>query len=437
VILKDDRSDTPNPEAAAVSTSVDAGADSAFRLSKPIDLSDHEAWYDVEAGCYVDKELCPFPLLEQEGLAPTLAQGQPHSRYHSPGPSHKQIGQYDDGGNTQCTSEELRPHTLSKPLDKDSRGRREENISELERDILLAFEEHVKSSSATAPSFPCLHHHSTEPPHLQIDQEYNQSRASYSRLERLRHGSLLSNQDQEEELQEQQRQKVTADAMEEVEDNDSKPEQREQREKRRRQDRTEEVSSDIHQSEGSDYSHNTNDEDIEDDKDDKEPQPAKQQKLPSAPTHKALTPPLDYNSKACLRLPHSITPPLAIQLEVNDTQSQADPRILPTAVDDKQYHISQTSQSPSALTESVPIAEYQKWPFQGFLKHTKIGSETTYNLEFKLLCISGCLNLPINPEALNICSSRETPARVAIPHKAATHFKMYPAVLQPQIKHTL
>jgi hypothetical protein len=73
VILEDDGPDTPNPEAAAVSASVDAGADSAFGLSKPIDRSDHEAWYDVEAGCYVDEELCPFPPLEQESLASTLA----------------------------------------------------------------------------------------------------------------------------------------------------------------------------------------------------------------------------------------------------------------------------------------------------------------------------------------------------------------------------
>jgi hypothetical protein len=124
VILEDDGPDTPNPEATTVSASVDAGADSAFGLSKPIDRSDHEAWYDVEAGCYVDEELRPFPPLEQEDLASTLAQGQPHSRYHSPGPSHERIGQYDDG-NTQCTSEEPRPHTLPKPLDEDGGGGRE------------------------------------------------------------------------------------------------------------------------------------------------------------------------------------------------------------------------------------------------------------------------------------------------------------------------
>jgi hypothetical protein len=67
------------PKAPAVSALVDAGADSAFELSKPIDLSGHEAWYDVEDYCFVDEDICPFPLLEQEGLASTLAQGQSHS----------------------------------------------------------------------------------------------------------------------------------------------------------------------------------------------------------------------------------------------------------------------------------------------------------------------------------------------------------------------
>jgi hypothetical protein len=43
-----------------------------------------------------------------------------------------------------------------------------------------------------------------------------------------------------------------------------------------------------------------------------------------------------------------------------------------------EQHISQTSRSPSATQESVPVAEYQEWPFQGFLKRTRIGTETTY-----------------------------------------------------------
>ena len=44
------------------------------------------------------------------------------------------------------------PHSLPKPLDEDGGGESEENVSELEMDMLLAFEEQEKSSSATAPS---------------------------------------------------------------------------------------------------------------------------------------------------------------------------------------------------------------------------------------------------------------------------------------------
>jgi hypothetical protein len=101
VILEDDELDTP--------TLVDASADSAFELSRPIDPSDHEVWYDVEAGCYVEEEL-PLGLEpEQEGLA---ASTPVHDHGHSPGPSHDRIGQYDDDGNTQRTSEEAKaPHS--------------------------------------------------------------------------------------------------------------------------------------------------------------------------------------------------------------------------------------------------------------------------------------------------------------------------------------
>jgi hypothetical protein len=60
-----------------------------------------------------------------------------------------------------------------------------------------------------------------------------------------------------------------------------------------------------------------------------------------------------------------------------------------------EQHVSQTSRSPSTIRESALIAEYQEWPFEGFLKRTRIRDETTYNLEFKLLCMPKLLSLPI------------------------------------------
>jgi hypothetical protein len=104
--------------------------------------------------------------------------------------------------------------------------------------------------------------------------------------------------------------------------------------------------------------------------------------------------------------------------EIDDAQPQANDGYPSTFVDYSHHYGSRTSQSLSIATEAVPFAEYREWPLQGFLKCTKIGSETTYNLEFKLPLILGHLHLPINPKALDTN------------HNAATHSQIYQAPLQ-------
>jgi hypothetical protein len=84
--------------------------------------------------------------------------------------------------------------------------------------------------------------------------------------------------------------------------------------------------------------------------------------------------------------------------------------------------------------ESVPVAEYQEWPFKGFLKRIRIGDDVTYNLEFKLPSISEQLHLPIDPKALDIFPSKEALAKVPIYHGAAAHSKIHQAPLQPKKK---
>jgi hypothetical protein len=123
--------------------------------------------------------------------------------------------------------------------------------------------------------------------------------------------------------------------------------------------------------------------------------------------------------------------PSTTSLEIDDAQPQADHGCPSTLVDDEQHYASRTSRSPSAATGLTPVAEYQEWPFQGFLKRTRIGDDVTYNLEFKLPWISEHLHLPINHEALDICSS-EAPAKVPIHHDAAAHSKIHQAPLQPK-----
>jgi len=55
VILEDNESDTPVPEAATVS---------AFGLSKLTDPSGHEIWYNIKDQRFINEDLCPFPPLE-------------------------------------------------------------------------------------------------------------------------------------------------------------------------------------------------------------------------------------------------------------------------------------------------------------------------------------------------------------------------------------
>jgi hypothetical protein len=154
---------------------------------------------------------------------------------------------------------------------------------------------------------------------------------------------------------------------------------------------------------------------------DEDPRPAKRRKPRSV---RAVTPPLHLR-----RSPSSGSPPTE-RPEIDDAQPQDDDGCSSTFVDDNHHHASRTSRSPSAASEAVPFAEYQEWPFQGFFKRTRIGDDVTYNLAFKLPTTSEHLHLLINPEALDICSSKEAPAKVPTHHDAAAHSKIYQAPLK-------
>jgi len=145
-----------------------------------------------------------------------------------------------------------------------------------------------------------------------------------------------------------------------------------------------EISSETHHSVNTDDNHDTSDED---------PRPARRRKLRSAP---AVTAPLH------LRRSPRLGSPSTTRHEIDEAQPQDDYECSSTFVDDEQRCASRTSPSPPTTAEAVPFAEYQEWPFQGFLKRTKIGDDISYNLEFKLPSISGHLHLPINPKALDI-----------------------------------
>jgi hypothetical protein len=166
-----------------------------------------------------------------------------------------------------------------------------------------------------------------------------------------------------------------------------------------------EISSETHHSMNTDDNHNTCDTSDED------PRPAKRRKPRSAP---AAAPPLHLRRSPALGSPSTTRP------EIDEAQPQDDHECSSTFVDDEQHRASRTSPSPPTAAESVLFAEYQEWPFQGFLKRTKIGDDVTYNLEFKLPSISEHFHLPINLAVLDIN------------HDAATHSKIHQAPLKPK-----
>jgi len=63
--------------------------------------------------------------------------------------------------------------------------------------------------------------------------------------------------------------------------------------------------------------------------------------------------------------------------KINDAQLQADYGHLLNFVDKSHRNASRNSRSPPAAPEAIPVAEYQEWLLQGFLKRTKIGDNTT------------------------------------------------------------
>ncbi len=101
-----------------------------------------------------------------------------------------------------------------------------------------------------------------------------------------------------------------------------------------------------------DGSDNSADEDYREhavDKDEESTRPTKRRKIPSRPRHKAL------------RRQH-----------------------LTGFTIDKQLRTPRPSQSPSAINESQPAAEYRELAFKGSFKTVRIGAQTTFHLDFTL-----------------------------------------------------
>jgi hypothetical protein len=185
--------------------------------------------------------------------------------------------------------------------------------------------------------------------------------------------------------------------------------------KRRHQEAYTEISSEIHYCTNSDDNHNA------DNTSDEDPRPAKRRNPHSVPVV-APTTSNRHTPELHLGQPHT---PLTLSTDTPDIDDYD--RCSVAFVDNSCHYSPRTSRSSSVALVVVPVAEYQEWPFQGFLKRVKIGDDVTYNLEFKLPSTLEHLSLPNDPKALDICSSREALVKVLTYYGSANPSKVHQA----------
>ncbi|KFZ25088.1 hypothetical protein V502_00430 [Pseudogymnoascus sp. VKM F-4520 (FW-2644)] len=95
---------------------------------------------------------------------------------------------------------------------------------------------------------------------------------------------------------------------------------------------------------------------------------------------------------------------------------------------------STVSRSSPDNAESILGADYQEYPLQGFLKCVRIGRETTYNLEFRLLDLPDSFRPSIGLHISSSTSSGELAGKSAHPRVCASHAKRSRPAPQKQRK---
>lgn len=96
--------------------------------------------------------------------------------------------------------------------------------------------------------------------------------------------------------------------------------------------------------------------------DNKDPRPAKRRKPHAVP---AATPIIyyRYTSKLPPRQPRPLVALSTARPEIDNVQFQANNGYSLTFVNKSHRYASRTSRSPSTIVETVPVTEYQEWPF--------------------------------------------------------------------------
>lgn len=136
MILADDESDAPSPEAVAVFVSANVHVNPPFEPStKPWgNIEDHQ--------CFLDEDFRPIPPLEQRDLASTPtstpAQDWPRSPHHSSSSPQDQVYMRDSNRTTQIIPEELAIYELPESTAKGEKWG-SDDITELEKEVQRSF----------------------------------------------------------------------------------------------------------------------------------------------------------------------------------------------------------------------------------------------------------------------------------------------------------
>ncbi|KAH8800848.1 hypothetical protein F5884DRAFT_540746 [Xylogone sp. PMI_703] len=168
MILEGDDQNTSNYRV----TDISADADQQIRPSA------QNVWYDIEDNRYVDGNGRPIPQLQLDSPTSTsmLAENIHCSRYCSSPLSQEHIKPDSNGKTIPDIFDDQTPESLCAHMEKMNKEEsKEECTKELERDMLLAFEELEKSSSA-AP----------EPSHCQPEQKRHQSSSTDKTIDEVK-----------------------------------------------------------------------------------------------------------------------------------------------------------------------------------------------------------------------------------------------------------
>jgi hypothetical protein len=420
VILTDDESDeeSTDDEAEGAPSTIETVRVSSGATSgrvKPPDASG--AWYDIEEGRFVEEPVSSLPSCEQESTTSAIAQDQLQivSASQSLEVQSKQgaIAHF-----TRALSVGVRSHCLSQSSHTGDGEWTENKVVELEREVDLGsencssrLEESAYGSRQGTPT-PALEEWEPQEEELaeevEVIEPLQQDDESPKQMEDL--VSVEGTDDADEREATGSLPATQLGIIESsLQSHNREPTMGRRGEKREHQDAQTDISTDTQYSFDSDDACNTDDED---------PRPAKWRKLRSAPAVAAPTHSRQPETRA--------SPSTTTDFAAGDLVAQADHDGIPTDIHIEKDNASRTSRSSSG--EPVPVAEYDEWPFQGFLKRATIGDEITYPRT------SEDPSQAINPEALEICSSRATVSKPPARRKAATHSKVHQTSLQSRKK---